>query len=155
MHKDIGKGRKFNKLINNQWNLTAFVNCLSKLINSTSTTLIKTKPEYSSIIGNLVYRNEKLPDMVLSSIEISRRGYEFASQYLLNIKSKQKNIIFPDFDLVKERVKQSLEELNQFFDFKNIQELSYRLKKSKVKYRFSLEESILKEFFSKIDKKVI
>ena len=140
IHKDNGKGRKFNKLINNQWNLTAFVNCLSKLINSTSTTLIKTKPEYSSIIGNLVYRNEKLPDMVLSSIEISRRGYEFASQYLLNIKSKQKNVIFPNFDLVKERVKQSLEELNHPFQFQNYQELFSGLKKSKIRYRFLLKD---------------
>lgn len=151
--KDSGKGRGFNRLINNQWNRNALINNLNKRCDNLGIKFIKVIPNYSSILGNLLYRDEKLPDMCLSSIEIGRRGFEFTHQYIIKDKQVEKNIIFNYSEVFVNKLKQSLEELNQFFDFKNIQELSYRLKKSKVKYRFSLEESILKEFFSKIDKK--
>ena len=72
--RDLNKGKKLNKLVNNQWNRNKFINCLKKLVNSSSTTLIEVKTEYSSILGNLIYREEHLPDMVLSSIEIGRRA---------------------------------------------------------------------------------
>ena len=146
--KDLQKGKSLNRLINNQWNRNKFIECIKKLVYGSSSTLVEVKPEYSSVLGNLIYRSEKLPDMILSSIEIGRRGYEFALQYLLNIKSKQKNIIFPDFDLVKERVKQSLEELNHPFQFQNYQELFSGLKKSKLKYRFLLEQCKNSRVFS-------
>ena len=151
--KDLGKGRKFNRLINNQWNRNVLINNLSKRCDNLGIKFIKVIPNYSSILGNLIYRDEKLPDMCLSSIEIGRRGFEFTHQYITKDKQVEKNIIFNYSEVFVNKLKQSLEELNQFFDFKDIQELSYQLKKSKVKYRFSLEESILKEFFSKIDKK--
>lgn len=151
--KDLDKGKKLNKLINNQWNRNKFINVLKKLVNSSSTTLIEVEPAYSSILGNLVYREERLPDMILSSIEIGRRGIEFQNQYLLKIKECKKNIIQPDFDLVKERISKSLEELNIQSQFQNFQELYSILKKSKVKYRFLLENSIISRVFSKSYKK--
>ena len=67
---------------------------------------------YSSFVGNLVYRNEKLPDMCLSSIEISRRGYEWNHRYILKDKNKEKNIIFNDCEYSYNKINQSLEELN-------------------------------------------
>lgn len=85
--KDLDRGRKLNRLINNQWNRNKFINVLKKLVNSSSTALIEVEPAYSSILGNLIYREERLPDMILSSIEIGRRGIEFQNQYLLNIKN--------------------------------------------------------------------
>ena len=115
--KDLDKGKKLNKLINNQWNRNKFINILRKLVNSSSTTFIEVKPEYSSILGNLIYREEQLPDMVLSSIEIGRRGYEFNNQYLLKYKTQQKNIVFPKLEFIKSRIEQSLEELGQSIYF--------------------------------------
>lgn len=147
--KDLDKGKKLNKLVNNQWNRNKFINVLKKLVNSSSTALIEVEPSYSSILGNLIYREERLPDMLLSSIEIGRRGIEFQNQYLLNIKERKKNIIQPDFDLVKERISKSLEELNIQSQIQNFRELYSVLKKSKVKYRFLLENSNISRVFRK------
>lgn len=146
--KDIGKGKKLNRLINNQWNRTRLVNIIKKLINASSTTLIKVKPEYSSILGNLIYRKEKLPDMVLSSIEIGRRAFELNNQYLLNIKARSKNIVFSKLEFVKSRISQSLEELDHPIEFETYRELFSELKKSKLKYRFLLENCIPSRVFS-------
>ena len=147
--RDLNKGKRLNKLVNNQWNRNKFVNVLKKLVNGSSTVFIDVEPAYSSILGNLIYREERLPDMILSSIEIGRRGIEFQNQYLLNIKECKKNIVQPDFDLVKERISKSLEELNIQSQFQNFQELYSILKKSKVKYRFLLENSDISRVFSK------
>ena len=151
--KNLDKGRKLNKLVNNQWNRNKLINVLKKLVNSSSTTLIEVEPAYSSILGNLIYREEHLPDMILSSIEIGRRGVEFQNQYLLNIKECKKNIVQPDFDLVKERISKSLEELNIQSQIQSFQELYSVLKKSKAKYRFLLENSNISRVFSKNYKK--
>ena len=151
--KDLDKGKKLNKLINNQWNRNKFINVLKKLVNSSSTILIEVEPAYSSILGNLIYREERLPYMILSSIEVGRRGIEFQNQHLLKIKECKKNIIQPDFDLVKESISKSLEELNIQSQFQNFQELYSILKKSKVKYRFLLEDSNISRVFSRNYKK--
>ena len=155
--KDLQKGKSLNKLINNQWNRNKFIDCVKKLVYGSSSTLAEVKPQYSSVLGNLIYRSEKLPDMILSSIEIGRRGYEFASQYLLNTKSKQKNIIFPEFEKVKEKIALSLEEivksqtgasLSGLNNFNSYEELFSGLKKSKLKYRFLLEQCKNSRVFS-------
>ena len=160
--KDLQKGKFLNRLINNQWNRNKFIECIKKLVYGSSSTLVEVKPQYSSVLGNLIYRSEKLPDMILSSIEIGRRGYEFASQYLLNIKSKQKNIIFPEFEKVKEKIALSLEEIGKsqtgaslsgLNNFNSYEELFSGLKKSKLRYRFLLDESkplrVFRKFYYK------
>ena len=58
-----------------------------------------------------------------------------------------------DFDLVKDRISKSLEELNVQSQFQNFQELYSILKKSKVKYRFLLENSDISRVFRKNYKK--
>ena len=147
--KDLQKGKSLNRLINNQWNRNKFIECIKKLVYGSSSTLVEVKPQYSSVLGNLIYRSEKLPDMILSSIEISRRGYEFAAQYLLNTKSKQKNIILPEFEKVKEKIALSLEEIGKsqtgaslsgLNNFNSYEELFSGLKKSKIRYRFLLKD---------------
>ena len=105
-------------------------------------------PEYSSVLGNLIYREEHLPDMVLSSIEIGRRAYEFNNQYLLKYKVQQKNIVFPKLEFVKNRIEQSLEELGHSIKFETYQQLFSELKKSKLKYRFLLEQCKNSRVFS-------
>jgi len=74
---DKNKGKKFNKLVNNLWNRNALVNNLTKRCNIFNIKLIKVKPEYSSFIGNFLYRSLNLPDMILASIELGRRAYEY------------------------------------------------------------------------------
>ena len=68
------KKRAANRLNKNQWCRTLLVEKLTKHVLASSTRLQKVQPQYSSIVGNIVYRKEKLPDPVLASIEIGRRG---------------------------------------------------------------------------------
>jgi len=158
---DKSKGRKFNKLVNNQWNRSLLTYILEKTCNLYNIHIQKVMANYSSFIGNLVYRDEKLPDPCLSSIEISRRAYEFYHQYILKDKEKQKNIIFNKIENVKDRVNQSLEELNYSDTFSSLLDLYYKLKKMKCSYRFPLEKSIIelkkslfRKFYTKSFKEV-
>ena len=50
--------------------------------------------------------------MILASIEIGRRGYEFYNQYIVKTKEIKKNIIQPDLNLFNDLVIKSLEEFN-------------------------------------------
>jgi len=68
------------------------------------------KPEYSSFIGNFLYRSLNLPDMILASIEISRRAYEFYNQYIIKTKEIKKNIVRPNLTEFRELYLKSLEE---------------------------------------------
>lgn len=139
---DKQKGRKYNKLVNNMWLRDLLVQQIKKHILASSTTLVEVQPQYNSYIGNLIFRCEKLPDECLASIEIGRRGFEFATQYLFNRRQRKKTVVFPELELVKNQLIQSLEELNidvpNLNDWKNI--LS-AVKESKVKYRFSFSDA--------------
>ena len=135
--KELGK--HFNKLVNNSWCRTIFVNNLTKRCNIFNIKLLKVKPEYSSFIGNFLYRSLNLPDMVLASIEISRRGYEFYNQYISKVKEIKKNIIKPDLNMFNRLYLKSLEEFNLQPIYKDLIELYYFFKKSKLKYRLSID----------------
>ena len=142
---DTNKGKKFNKLVNNLWNRNALVNNLTKRCNIFNIKLIKVKPEYSSFIGNFLYRGLNLPDMILASIELGRRAYEFYNQYISQAKEIKKNIIQPDIKLFNDLIIKSLEEFNiQREQFKDLVEIYYFLKKSKCKYRLSIDQFNLK-----------
>ena len=137
--KDNGKGKRFNRLCNQQWCRNRFTNIIKKLCKLNKIKILEVIPNYSSVIGNLVYRKEKLFDPILSSIEISRRGYEFNHQYILKDKEQKKNIVFGNFDEDKVTYIQSLEELGVSEQFSSFMELYDKIKKSKVRYRFPLE----------------
>ena len=137
--KDNGKGKRFNRLCNQQWCRNRFCNILKKLCKLDKIKILEVIPNYSSFIGNLIYKKEKLPDFVLASIEISRRGYEFNHQYILKDKEQKKNIVYGNFDEDKEVYAQSLEELGISGEFSSFQELYDKVKKSKVRYRFPLD----------------
>ena len=94
--KNLGKGRYLNGLINNKWLRNKLSTCLEKYCNIYRFKFQKVKPEYSSFIGNFLFRSLNLPDMVLSSIEIGRRCYEFYNQYITKQNKIQKNIIQPN-----------------------------------------------------------
>ena len=92
-------------------------------------------PVYSSFIGNLLYGNENTPDMIASSIEITRRGY----------KKFKKGWFYPVFsiDHLNEQWKQTLSGIEDWKTAFN------KIKKSKLKYRFQLLEFIQNAVFSK------
>lgn len=137
---DKERGKKYNKLVNNQWCRSVFVQQIEKMTKAMHIHLIKVNPEYSSFVGNILYRKENLPDPVLSSIEIGRRAYEFNIQYCVNSKSHKKNIVFPDFDLNKAAIQESLEELEYCGQVKSWIDLYSEMKKSKFKYRLLLDD---------------
>ena len=138
--KDLDKGKRFNKLVNNSWCRNTFVNNLTKRCNIHNIKLLKVKPEYSSFIGNFLYRSLNLPDMILSSIEIGRRGYEFYNQYISKTKDIKKNIIRPNLSMFQKLYFKSLEEFNLQPIYKDLIELYYFFKKSKLKYRLSIDD---------------
>ena len=136
--KDSDKGKRFNRQVNNQWLRNDFVNNLTKRCNIFGIKLQNVKAEYSSFIGNFLYRSLNLPDPVLASIEISRRGYEFISQYITKEKEIKKNIIQPDYIKFNYLINKSLEEFDLLNEFNNLIEIYYLLKNSKRTYRVSV-----------------
>ena len=144
--KNNGKGKRFNRLCNQQWCRNRFCNIIKKLCKLDKIKILEVIPNYSSFIGNLVYRKERLPDFVLASIEISRRGYEFNHQYILKDKDKKKNIVQGNFDEDKVVYAQSLEELGIDEIPSSFQELYDIIKKSKTRYRFPLEQCSMMVF---------
>ena len=136
--KELGK--RFNKLVNNSWCRNAFVNNLTKRCNIHNIKLLKVKSEYSSFIGNFLYRHLNLPDMVLASIEIGRRGYEFYNQYISKVKEIKKNIIRPNLSMFNKLYLKSLEEFKLQPIYKDLIELYNFFKKSKLKYRLSIDD---------------
>ena len=57
--KDNKKGRKFNKKCNNQWDRNLIVNQIKKVCKFNKIKVLEVVPNYSSFIGNLVYRRTK------------------------------------------------------------------------------------------------
>ena len=136
------KGKNFNRLVNNQWNRNLLAHILEKNCKLYQIHFQKVLANYSSFLGNLVYRNEELPDPCLASIEIGRRVYEFYHQYIIKDKNKEKNIIFDKLENVKDIITKSLEEFDYSDTFENLSDLYYKIKKRKCNYRFSLERAL-------------
>lgn len=139
-HKDDERGKKYNRLVNNCWCRNKLEFNLQKRCNMFDIKFIKVKPDFSSFVGNFLFRSLNLPDMVLASIEIGRRGYEFNLQYIEKIKEIKRNIIFPDLGAYRNFYIKSLEEFNTE-DGTDLKNIYYELKKSKTRYRLSLDET--------------
>ena len=78
--------------------------------------------------------------MVLASIEIGRRGYEFYNQYISKTKQIKKNIVKPDLSMFNKLYLKSLEEFKLQPTYKDLIELYYFFKKSKMMYRLSIDQ---------------
>lgn len=147
---NLNKGKRLNRLVNSQWNRNLLFQQIRKCVLVSSTTLVEVQPQYSSIIGNLVNRKLELPDPVLASIEIGRRGHEFSCQYIFKRRQHDKTIVLPKLETVKKSIIQSLEELGvDAPEFNSWNELWSVVKKSKVKYRFPLLSKYESSHFSK------
>ena len=145
---DKGLGKRFNKLVNNQWNRSKMVENLKKRCNVQGIRFLPMQADYSSFIGNFLYRDLQLPDMVLASIELGRRGYEFSLQYIKKIKDKVKNIIFPLISDFKDRYAKSLEEFGICGEVAGLKDIYYKLKNTKSRYRVSLDDLVHLKFCS-------
>ena len=154
---DKDKGKNYNALCNNHWLRTTFCNQLRKRTTIHKIQLLEVKPQYSSFIGNFLFRSLNKPDMVLASIEISRRCYEYYNQYISLTKEQKKNIIQPD---VKDFIKfwrMSMEELRLEFSGSSLIELYNFIKSEKDlplfkgdpnKVRVQIGNNLVKRFFS-------
>ena len=87
--------------------------------------------------------------MILSSIEKSRRGFEFYNQFITKTKDIKKNIIQPIFSDFNDLIIKSLEEFNINEKFDSLVDIYYFFKKSKLMYRLSLDKFNLK--FSRLN----
>lgn len=137
--KGKGKGTKCNKLVNNLWNRNKLVANLQKRCNCRGIKFYAVVANYSSFIGNVLYRPLGLPDMVLASIEIGRRGYEFHGQYVTKEKDIRKNIVIPEVSGFGDWYSKSLEEFGVSGEAMKPIELYNYLKETKCRYRLSLD----------------
>lgn len=135
---DKGNGKNYNTLCNNMWNRSKLKDNLLKRCNIHGIWFQEVMPNYSSFVGNFLFRDLNLPDMVLASIEISRRGYEFYNQYVTKKKEIQKNIMQPNVQDFYDRFAKSLEEFGLSGDFKNLVDVYRILKNPKMMYRVPL-----------------
>ncbi len=138
--RDAGKGRNFNRLVNNEWNRTQFDWCIRKLCDKYSIPVFHANCAYSSTIGNLTYRN--LPDACGAAAEIARRAHH---------KYKKKLCMYPP--LVHEELELLTQWKNEGFDFFKIttwQALHNLIKNAELKYRVQLSSlrSAVSRFFS-------
>ena len=147
---DKEKGTKFNKLCNNQWCRGLLVSQLKKMNCLYKIRTLDVQPQYSSFIGNLVYRVHRLPDYVLASIEIGRRAYEFYHQYILKDKKMEKNIIFGNYEKDLNLYYLSLEEIGIKESFSSFLEMYSFIKNSKTRYRVSLDDIDSSRVFRKL-----
>lgn len=138
---DKGKGDRFNRLCNNMWNRDKMVDNLRKRCNICGVEMLEVKAAYSSFVGNFLYRDLHKPDMVLASIEIGRRGYEFRGQYVAKEREIKGNIIVPDVNDFADRYAKSMEEFGVEGEIRDLREVYYLLKKTGCRYRLSLEET--------------
>ena len=84
-----------------------------------------------------------MPDMVLSSIEIGRRGYEYSSQYIDKTKNKKKNIVFPDISDFDDLYTKSLEEFSIKEKPDNLKKLYSYMKNTKITYRVPISDKLV------------
>lgn len=131
------KGKKFNRLVNNNWPRSQFVSNLKKRLNRSKIKLFEINAAYSSTIGNLVY---SYPDPISASCEIARRGYECIIQKLKSFYPKLQ------ISSVTSQWKDLLQN-NEFISWKEIHEF---IKNSKLKYRISwFDDYVFRKFCSK------
>ena len=134
--QDRSKGKKLNRLCNSFFIRNAFVSNLNKRCNIDGIKFLKVMPAYSSFIGNFLYRSLNLPDPILASIELGRRGYEFNAQYIEKSKEKSKTIVQPSLKKFDDLIHKSLEEFGIKENFKDLIDLYYLFKKDpKMMYR--------------------
>ena len=139
--KDNKKGTNFNRLINNQWLRRPLIDNIRKNCAKYNIECLEVLCEYSSFVGNFIFRDCGYPDMCLASIEIGRRTYEYYHQYIANDFAKTKNIVFPNVDDFREQIERTMEVFNLKDSEIDLKKIYYALKRDpKIMYRVSLSD---------------
>lgn len=80
---DKGKGKWFNKLVNNNWRRSKFISNLAKRCNIIGILTQEVIANYSSFIGQIDNENEY--DSIAAAIELSRRGNLYLDKYYYKV----------------------------------------------------------------------
>lgn len=128
--KDHNKGKKYNQLVNIDWNRNFTVNNLVKWLNIYGIKYKKLKSHYSSFIGQMKYEEDF--DSISASKEISYRGY-------LSKSNKDIWLYINEFlsNEVTTRWKKMLPNVNTYKEVYN-----YYKKNSKTSYRVLFNDEI-------------
>lgn len=133
--KDKTCGNKgLNRHNKNLWKRGKIKQNLQKRCYLNSLTFYEVSPQWSSVIGNLMY---PYTDPINASIEIARRGAQVIFE-----KTKSKRKFYPLFsvDILKDQWKE------YFKEFKSWKEIFSEIKNSKLKYRVLPDELNIKVF---------
>ena len=130
--KDAGKGKNFNRLVNNKWKRNLLDRILTKDCYLHSIKIMNIACAYSSVIGNIHY---EIPDPCAAAMEICRRAIQ---------KTSEKPFTYPQiapsgtfWNLWKKERKENLDAVLGTNKWKEFNEL---VKKSKMRYRFPIPE---------------
>lgn len=121
--KDNGKGKNYNRLVNNNWNRNYFVNNLVKLLNINGMKYKFVNPFYTSFIGQI--KNQLDYDSIAASKEVAYRCYlskDKIVDYVNNFLSSS----------VTTQWKEMLPNVNTYKDLYNY----FKKSKSRNSYRF-------------------
>ena len=141
---DKNKGAKYNALCNNLWSRNKLVNNLKKRCATFHIEFIEIMPNYSSFVGNFLFRSLNLPDMVLAAFELTRRTYQYKYNYTLPKEERKQNILLPDTDVFKSFMSKSLEEFDIEDVHLGLRQIYDSFKKAKTMYRLPLDKFNLK-----------
>lgn len=132
--KDLGKGKAYNKLCNNNWRRSRIVGSLIKRCNIIGIHTQEVVAQYSSFIGQI--DNEQEYDSIAAAIELARRGNLYLRRYYYNenidVKNKiiRINEILPDN--LMDRWKKKLDFSGKISSYKSLYDI---IKKSAYSYR--------------------
>ena len=129
--KNHGKGRRFNRLVNNEWCREHFLTSLRKHLSLIGCKTQEIAPQYSSIIGCLMYPDET--DSVAASLELNRRLRKFKAIYIDKTEAKSP-VLYPEFR--EEYMNRWKEEGDSISLKEGWRDVFRWIKESKSSYRF-------------------
>lgn len=139
--KDHGRGKRYNRLCNNDWNRNTFISNFKKRLNILGIKNQNIKAEYSSTIGQLNFPDET--DIIAAALEISRRCFYFKRRFLDKDQNFiDKGITYPEFNYNKilERWNSKLSGYNvKNKGWKSIHNYLYKSKSKPIRFRFLYE----------------
>ena len=122
------KGKKYNKIVNNEWRRERFVNSLTKHLSLIDCPYKEIVAAYSSFIGCISYPDDT--DSVAASIELNRRLRLYYAMHVLKCRPVS-DIIYPRLDLpLMNRWKKDLEVSGEYSDWKAFYQACKRAKHS-------------------------
>lgn len=100
------KGRKFNRLCNNDWNRTLFSNNLKKKCVENNIDLVEVNCANSSKLGNVLYGKDDgtIPDMIASSIELARRSFKYYKAKNNKFYFNKDERLYPEWNILKKEL---------------------------------------------------